>query len=292
MARVTSSSNRSKRTAKKPVTTGRTQARQARARVSTANVTSASNGKGGSGSGANRVTQGGQRAGGQSPGGGRQPRAITNGSSTQMRQLRAKAVQANRQAQGKPVRGGANGRAVTLPNSRAQGVNLPKVGARVMRATTAGTPSPGRQARAQAQGQQTRQAAQTRRNARAASDRMTNTLRGARAARNVASGLRTLARGGAAALGLQATNTANGTLSAARARGGKELQPRKPTAQETARNREEQAALKKLAAKKAASARSGANKSTSSFDSAFRDARRAGVKTFTWNGKKYTTEMK
>jgi hypothetical protein len=30
----------------------------------------------------------------------------------------------------------------------------------------------------------------------------------------------------------------------------------------------------------------------SSFDDAFADARKAGVKTFTWRGRQYTTEMK
>jgi hypothetical protein len=121
---------------------------------------------------------------------------------------------------------------------------------------------------------------------------MTNTLRNARNMRAAGGAAR---GGGLAALAgtvLSARNTAAGTLTAARARGGKELQPRKPTAQETARNREEQAALKKLASKKATNARSGKNTSAKSFDSAFRDARRAGVKTFSWNGKKYTTQMK
>jgi hypothetical protein len=43
-----------------------------------------------------------------------------------MRQIRAKAVQANRQAQGKPVVGGTKGRALTLPNSARSGTNLIK----------------------------------------------------------------------------------------------------------------------------------------------------------------------
>jgi hypothetical protein len=290
MAKVTNSSTRSKRTAKKPVTKGQNPQRANRQAASTARV---SQGGAGVGSGTARVTQSGGTS--PKPAASRSPRAITNGSSPQMRQLRAKAVQTNRQAQGKPVRGGTRGRAMTLPNSRAQGVNLPKVGARVMRATTAGTPSPGRQARAQAQGQQIRQAAETRRNARAASARMQTTLRNARAVRGAAGAGRAGGLMGLAASVLSARNTAPGTLTAAQARaakGGKEMQSRKPTSQETSRNREEKAALRKLASKKAASAKSGANRSASSFDSAFRDARRAGVKTFTWNGKKYTTAMK
>lgn len=208
-----------------------------------------------------------------------------------MRQLRAKAVQANRQAQGKSTLGGASRGPVTLPNSRARGVNLPKVGASVERGRAVGTPSPGRQARATAQGQAIRKAAADRRVAKATSERMSGVVKAARTARSLVSGVKNLTRGGAVAAGLQAYNTGDGTLTAAKARGDLE-KTRKPTAQETSRNNEEKAALRKLAAKKSAVAKSKANKSASSFDSAFRDARRAGVSSFTWNGKKYTTQLK
>jgi hypothetical protein len=45
------------------------------------------------------------------------------------------------------------------------------------------------------------------------------------------------------------------------------------------------------AQEKRAKAQNAARKGDS-FDDAFKDARRAKVKTFTWRGKKYTTEMK
>jgi hypothetical protein len=46
------------------------------------------------------------------------------------------------------------------------------------------------------------------------------------------------------------------------------------------------------ARKKAAGSKEATPNTAASFDDAFRDARRAKVKTFTWRGKKYTTEMK
>ena len=86
---------------------------------------------------------------------------------------------------------------------------------------------------------------------------------------------------GAAAAGLQAYNTADGTLDAAKKRGDLNKR-RQPSPEEKAQaSREEQTARAKNAQRK-----------TPSFDDAFRDARRAKVKTFTWKGKQYTTEMK
>ena len=46
------------------------------------------------------------------------------------------------------------------------------------------------------------------------------------------------------------------------------------------------------ARKKATGSKEATPNTAASFDDAFRDARRAKVKTFTWRGKKYTTEMK
>jgi hypothetical protein len=86
---------------------------------------------------------------------------------------------------------------------------------------------------------------------------------------------------GAAAAGLQAYNTADGTLTAAKKRGDLNKR-RQPSPQEKAQaNREEQTARAKNSQRKG-----------HSFDDAFRDARRAKAKTFTWRGKQYTTEMK
>ena len=86
---------------------------------------------------------------------------------------------------------------------------------------------------------------------------------------------------GAAAAGLQAYNTGDGTLDAAKKRGDLNKR-RQPSPEEKAQaKREAQTAQAKNAQRKGPS-----------FDDAFRDARRAKVKTFTWKGKQYTTEMK
>jgi hypothetical protein len=55
---------------------------------------------------------------------------------------------------------------------------------------------------------------------------------------------------------------------------------------------ERKARAKNEARKKATGSSSATPNTAKSFDSAFRDARRAKVSTFTWRGKKYTTEMK
>lgn len=127
MAKVTSSRDRSKRTASKRPTSSATRATRSKA-SSNSTIKLSESGKG--------VTKGsapvttGKRVG--------TPRAITNGSSPVMRQIRAKAVQAHRQAQGKPVIGGTKGRALTLPNSAGAGTNLIKATADNFRAAAGG----------------------------------------------------------------------------------------------------------------------------------------------------------
>jgi hypothetical protein len=83
--------------------------------------------------------------------------------------------------------------------------------------------------------------------------------------------------------------TARGTVSAGGAQGPampKRLQQQGYAAQE-------KKAREKLAARKKATGSSAATPNTAkSFDDAFKDARRAKVSTFTWRGKKYTTQMK
>ena len=136
--------------------------------------------------------------------------------------------------------------AVKMPNSAKAGINLPKVGARAERAAAA-KPAP-------------KPAPQVRRS------------------QGLSIGGGKLA---AATAGLQAYNTADGTLDAAKKRGDLNKR-RQPSPEEKAQaKREEQTARAKNAQRK-----------TPSFDDAFRDARRAKVKTFTWKGKQYTTEMK
>jgi len=234
--------------------------------VSTAKVTSASNGKT-SGSGSARVTQGqgGQRGSGASPS-TRQPRAITNGSSNTMRVTRAKAVQKRRMAQGKSTAGGASRGPVKMPNSQRAGVNLPRTGAQVERQATVGKSNPAAEARARQQGQQNVTRAQTKRGARAAAAGMQRTLATARTVRNVAGAARSGALAAVAAEGLTSRNTAKGTLK------GK---PTGPSQGPAVPKRLTSAGIDKM-----------------KFDDAFRQARKAGQKVFTWRGKKYTTETK
>lgn len=269
MAKVTSSSNRSKRSTNKPVTQGQNPQRANRQTVSQARVSSA----------ATRATTGSARVttgkGGAS--GGRQPRAITNGSSNTMRQIRAKAVQANRQAQGKPVQGGTKGRALTLPNSARAGKNLVRAGA--VNARTIG--DSGRVRAAQAQGARNVTQAQARRGARAATQNMTRALTVARGLRNAASAARMAGPVGAAAAVMAPRPVAPGTITAAQ--GG-----RAPSRFMNARD----VAFKKAKAIKGSPV-VGPRKSTAGqFDSAFAAARKAGKGTFTFKGKKYTTKVK
>jgi hypothetical protein len=119
-----------------------------------------------------------------------------------------------------------------------------------------------------------------------AANKLKRALRLAAKTRNAATTLRKVARvgkagvlGTVAAAGLSSTNTADGTLKAAQKRGDTKKTYAK----------DEKKAKAAVAQRKKADARKPARES---FDNAFRDARRAGVKTFTWRGKKYTTKMK
>lgn len=236
---------------------------------------------------------------------GRQPRAITNGNSPAMRQIRAKAVQARRQAQGKPV--ATKGKAVTLPNSARAGQNLPRQGAQQMR-----TIGDSGQVRAAAKrGQEIRKAAQAARGAKQAMGRMGSTLARARFARGPLS----------AAVGVAADATLSPLATKAGRALGERLKPlarklddalpgvnskdegRRRRAQAAAKGStssfkgDREAAFKKASAikgspvvgpRKASSSGSGA----SSFDSSFAAARKAGKSTFTWRGKKYNTKLR
>lgn len=308
-ARVTSSANRSKRKTTKPVSTDK--GRKARARVSNAKPTSSENrartgtarvtGSGGRGAGAQRAVDRRQEANrrvqsaraqranagakpapaaakpaAQARGG--QPK-LTNLNKPTMQKLVRKAAQSRKAAAGRPLVKPAE--AQRLMSQRA-----PKIreGAAKLR-----VPGDSGQARAR-EVRYRQQVAQNRaqRGARQASQRMESLLRGARTLRNVVRGVTGITRGGAAAAGLQAYNTGDGTLTAAKARGDLNKR-RQPTPQEAQTYRQqEQKARAKNAQRRAAESKNLA----ASFDDAFKDARRAGVKTFTWKGKKYTTDVK
>ena len=297
-ARLTSSSTRSKRKTNKPVTTSKGRAN--RSSVSQAKVTNSGGGTPGSA----KVTQGGQRGSGSSPStkpaakpapkpaakpvasqgtrqgaapkakvNGQQPRAITNGNSPTMRQIRAKAVQSNRQAQGKSTAASRNP-GITPDSSRGQRISAGAKGQRVIGDS-------GQVRAAQAQGAKIKAQAQVKRGAKANSQAMKTKLQQAATQRLGVKGLKGGAHLTAAAAGLQAYNTGDGTLDAAKKRGDLDKR-RQPSPEEKAQaNREEQTARAKNSQRKGPS-----------FDDAFRDARKAKAKTFTWQGKQYTTEMK
>ena len=121
---------------------------------------------------------------------------------------------------------------------------------------------------AQARGKAEVRKAVARRGAKAASGRMARKLAGAAAKRLLGSVAKGGLKGQIVAETLQARNTADGTLTAARKRGD----------------------YKPMQGPKSSTTQSSFNKK--SFNDAFRTARKSGAKTFTWRGKKYTTEMK
>lgn len=223
---------------------------------------------------------------------GRKPRALTNTKSETIRKLRAKAVQSKRQAEGKPVRGGTKGRATVLPNSARAGRNLIREGAQRMRNLA----DSGQVRAAQAKGTKLKEAAVRNRTRVAA-----GVGKGVKAAAQLrgAAGV-----AGRAALPLaiasQAKDVVGGFKKLANhpflkgrakpkpaAKAGATPAQRKDMAAQESKARQSLAARKKATGSKEATPNTAA-----SFDDAFKDARRAKVKTFTWRGKKYTTEMK
>lgn len=267
MARVTSSSNRSKRSTKKPVTSAGKNAgknpkvdnRAQRQAASTARVTSSSNGKP-AGAGSAKVTQG--RGGATAKPSGRQPRAITNGSSPQMRQLRAKAVQAQRQTAGKSTVASRN-QSVTPTNARGQRIRSMANSQRVIGDS-------GQVRAAQAQGAKAKAQAVAKRGAKAASKAMEAKLKQAAAKRAATGGLKAGVKAAVFMEGLTSRNTGDGTLTAAMKRG--DYKPNQGPA-----------VPERLTQK-------GVDKKT--FDDAFRQARKAGQKEYIWRGKRYNTKMK
>ena len=234
---------------------------------------------------------------------GRQPRAITNGKSPAMRQIRAKAIESRRQAQGKSTVASRN---TTVTPTNARGERIRSM------ANAQRTIGDSGQVRAAAKrGQEIRKAAQAARGAKQAMGRMSGTLARARFARGPLS----------AAVGV----AADATLSPLATKAGRALGERlKPLARklddalpgvnskDEGRRRRAQAAAKgstssfkgaREAAMKKASAIKGSpvvgprkasssGNGASSFDSSFAAARKAGKSTFTWRGKKYNTKLR
>ena len=202
---------------------------------------------------------------------------------------------------GKNLFGGAGNKKAAI--AKADGQKAPKPAFRTSRPPLAGrtgTPTraslgnvrPGPAAaaaprqQAQAQGQAAVRAAQLRRENIA---KVQKDLRGqVGKAASVLTGPAGLARQ-AIAESVAPRPTAKGTLSAGGAQG-----PAMPKRlQQQGLDAQERKARQSLAARKKATGSKEATPNTAaSFDDAFKDARRAKVSTFTWRGKKYTTEMK
>jgi len=205
---------------------------------------------------------------------------------------------------GKNLFGGAGNKPAAI--AKADGQKAPKPAFRTSRAPFSSTGKPTRPSlgnvkpgpaaaaaprqQAQVQGQANVKAAQQRRlEASAAKFRASmNKLPGLKQATALVGGL----RGGAVqaiADVVAPKPTAKGTLSSGGAQGPampKRLEQRGLAAQER------KARSKNEARKKATGSSSATPNTAKSFDDAFKDARRAKVGSFTWRGKKYTTEMK
>ena len=201
---------------------------------------------------------------------------------------------------GRNLFGGAGDKKAAI--AKADGQKAPKPAFRTSRAPFSSTGKPTRPSlgnvkpgpaaaaaprqQAQAQGQANVKAAQER---RANLARVQRDLRGqvGRAA-SVLTGPAGMARQ-AIAESVAPRPTAKGTL-----KGGGAVGPNMPKRlQQQGLDAQERKARQSLAARKKSTGSAQATPNTAkSFDDAFKDARRAKVGSFTWRGKKYTTEMK
>ena len=208
--------------------------------------------------------------GGQAPGAGRtgsspkpKPKSggtMVNRNKPTMRKLAAKAAQSRKAASGRPLV-----RKSELAKAAKPSI---KEGAKKLR-----VPGDSGQVRAaQARGKAEVRKAVARRGAVAANRRMARKLAVSGAKRLLGGASKLAGRGALFYEGIKADNTAKGTLEEAKKKYGAKAMPQKqgPAAPKTTQ--------------------SSFNKK--SFNDAFRTARKSGAKTFTWRGKKYTTEMK
>jgi len=246
----------------------------------------------------------GAQAGPLKPGTRTSGTPIVNSNSPAMRQIQAKATELRNQVN-RGVRA-VRQPATVLPNSVRAGRNLIREGANRMRNL-----ADSGQVRAAAQrGQQALEAARRNRARLAA-----GVGKGVKEAAALRGGLSAL-RGVAGAAGgidmlLQGSQMLRGAMERAgfkppkgsrsqaeiaqrRNAPAKPAAPKGPTAaQRKDFAAQETKARQSLAARKKAAGSDQATPNTAaSFDDAFKDARRAKVKAFTWRGKKYTTEMK
>ena len=243
----------------------------------------------------------GAQAGPMKPGTRTSGTPMVNSGSATMRQIQAKASELRSQVN-KGVRA-ARQTATSLPNSVRAGQNLVRQGAQSMRQAAAGTMSSAQRTMLQAQGAAAKATAQAKRGAKAAMSNMSNTLANKGSVRpgRPVGGAGRGAVGGAIE---QAASAALGPL--ARKAGTKLGNALKPVGRAIddrlpgINSRDE--LKRKTAATKAANAK-GPQQGPSAFasriafdkktfDQAFKAARTAKAKTFTWKGNKYNTKIK
>jgi len=213
---------------------------------------------------------------------------MVNSNTPAMRQIQAKASAARARTAGQP---GIKG-PITLPNSRRAGVNLPRTGAQVVK-PPAGQMSPARIAALKAQGAAAKAGAQQRRANAATNEARRNAIRNQVATKNL-QGLKAAASalGGARSLAFQAIAEsvaprplASGTLADNKAKAAAAIAKKKaamgPAMPARLRN-----------APKPPSLPARGKTMAQDFDNNFAAARKRGAKTFTWNGKKYTTKLR
>lgn len=280
-SKVTSSATRSKRSTTKPITKGQNPQRATRQAKSTAKVTSSSQRfTRGAGETENPKITRGQKGGsyptGQYPGSkptakpaASAPKAsapkLTNLNKPVMRTLVRKAAQSRKAAAGRPLVKPVE--AQRLMSQRAPNI---RQGAARLRDIT-DTPK----VRAAAKvGQQIKAAAQAKR-ARLAN----RAAKGYGKPGGLERGMKAGVYAAAVKEGLTARNTAPGTISSVDPKLARRIEA-------------QQKSGKQFAAQEAKARKANQSRKTSSFDDAFRSARKAGVKSFTWKGKKYTTKMK
>ena len=221
----------------------------------------------------------------------KRPPQMVNSNSATMRQIQAKADAARARAQGKPgIKGPIN-----PPNSARAGKDLIRQGANRMRNL-----ADSGQVRAAAQrGQQAVEAARRNR-ARLAAGVGQGAVERAAFKSGVKTGGRLLLP---VAIASQVENVASGFKKLAnhpfikgrpKPATPKPATPKGPTASQRASmdSQERKAQAKNEARKKSTGSAQATPNTAKSFDDAFKDARRAKVGSFTWRGKKYTTEMK
>jgi hypothetical protein len=212
---------------------------------------------------------------------------MVNSSSPAMRQIQAKASELRSQVD-KGVRS-ARQTATSLPNSVRAGQNLVRQGAQSMRQAAAGTMSSAQRTMLQAQGAAAKATAVAKRGAKTAMQRQMNTLStkgSVQPGRPIGGAVRGVA-------GAAIEQTANAALGPLARKAGTALGNKIKSAMTPKPTKKASDSFGGQYQKgKAATSKTPKMSKAKSFDNAFASARNSGMKTFVWQGKKYTTKMK